>query len=104
MYVTYRATVTAMLHIGPHECQNRQIVSIWSRYDIFYHNLPSRKFPCKFCGIIVIGRSDRCTATKRRKRLWFVRHHICCCVVFGKRPDSRCDKADNVKESIDGLF
>ena len=54
MQVTYSATVMATLHIGPHECKNRQI---WSRYDISYHNLPSGKFPCKFCGIIGIGRA-----------------------------------------------
>ena len=38
-HVTYRATVTVTLHIGPHECKNRRTVSIWSRYDISYHNL-----------------------------------------------------------------
>ena len=42
-HVTYRATVTVTLHIGPHECKNRQTVSIWSRYDISYHNLLSRE-------------------------------------------------------------
>ena len=42
-HVTYRATVTVTLHTGPHECKNRQTVSIWSRYDISYHNLLSRK-------------------------------------------------------------
>ena len=36
-----RATVTATLHIGTHECKNRQTVSVWSRYDISYHNLQS---------------------------------------------------------------
>ena len=42
-HITSRATVIATLHIGPHECKNRQTVSIRSRYDISYHNLPSRK-------------------------------------------------------------
>ena len=42
-HVTYRATVTATLHIGPHQCKYRQTVSIWSRYDISYHNMQSRK-------------------------------------------------------------
>ena len=40
-HIMYRATVTAPLHIGPHECKNRQTVSVWSRYDISYHNLQS---------------------------------------------------------------
>ena len=42
-HVTYRVTVTATLQIGPHECKNKQTVSIWSRYDISYHNMLSRK-------------------------------------------------------------
>ena len=42
-HVTYRATVTAMLHVGPYECKDWQTVSIWSRYDISYHNMQSRK-------------------------------------------------------------
>ena len=42
-HVTYRATVTTTLHIGPCECKNRQTVSIWSRYDISYHNMQSRR-------------------------------------------------------------
>ena len=42
-HVTDRATVTATLHVGPLECKNRQTVSIWSRYDISYHNMQSRK-------------------------------------------------------------
>ena len=51
MHVTYRATVTATLHIGPHECKNRQTVSILSKYDISYNNMQSKKFSCKFHGI-----------------------------------------------------
>ena len=43
LHVTYGATVTVTLDIGPHECKNRQTVSIWSGYDISYHNLLSRK-------------------------------------------------------------
>ena len=43
VHVTYRATVTVTLHIGPHEWKNRQTVSIWSRYDISYQNLLSGK-------------------------------------------------------------
>ena len=42
-HVTYRATVTATLHVRPHECKDWQTVSIWSRYDISYHNMQSRK-------------------------------------------------------------
>ena len=42
-HVTYRATVTATLHVGPHECKDWQTVSIWSRYDMFYHNMQSEK-------------------------------------------------------------
>ena len=42
-HVTYRATVTVTLDIGPHECKSRQTLSIWSRYDISYYNLLSRK-------------------------------------------------------------
>ena len=67
MHVTYRATVTATLHIGPHECKNRQTVSIWSRHDVSYHNLQSKKFRCKFRGIRGIGHThtyrDTVTAT-----------------------------------------
>ena len=42
-HVTYRATVTATLDVGPHECKDWQTVSIWSRIDISYHNMQSRK-------------------------------------------------------------
>ena len=43
VHVTYRATVTVTLHVGPHECKDWQTVLIWSRYDISYHNMQSRK-------------------------------------------------------------
>ena len=42
-HVTYRATVTATLHVGPHECKDWKTVSVWSRYDISYHNMQSGK-------------------------------------------------------------
>ena len=42
-HVTYRANVTATLHVGPHECKDWKTVSIWSRYDISYHNMQSGK-------------------------------------------------------------
>ena len=54
-HVTDRATVTVTLHIGPHECKNRQTVSIWTGYDISYHNLLSRKVSMQILCILGIG-------------------------------------------------
>ena len=47
-HVTYRATVTATLHIGPHECKNRLTVSIWSRYDILPQSAVQKSFHANF--------------------------------------------------------
>ena len=56
-HVTYRATVTATLHVGPHECKDWQTVSKCQfGQDMTYLTIicSLEKFPC---GIRGIGRT-----------------------------------------------
>ena len=54
-HVTYRATVTVTLHIKPHECKNRQTVSIGQDMTYLTSICCLEKFPRKVCGILGIG-------------------------------------------------
>ena len=42
-HVTYRATVIATLHVGPHECKTGKQCQFGQGYDVSYHNMQSKK-------------------------------------------------------------
>ena len=52
MHVTYRATVTAMLHIGPHECKTGKQCQFGQDLTIIRS---VQTFSIIFCGILGIG-------------------------------------------------
>ena len=55
MHVTYRATVTAMLHIGPHECKTGKQCQFCQDMTYLTIICSVEKFFITFCGIRGIG-------------------------------------------------
>ena len=51
VHVTYRATVTAMLHMGPHECKTGKQCQFGQDMTNLTTICSQKKFPCKFHGI-----------------------------------------------------